>query len=125
MPFRHTSKALPAYNERFETVKEDHPIYSATSGDIGKLSVQESDLPMRFYGLNGDFTAQWNSALPKTRVATGLNTSMDHSKFHHAMDQGWRGNLGLTDFNIANREYSTHVVRPPRRAQSAPLRRTT
>ena len=98
------------------------------------------------------FTEQWASALPKTRVATGLNTAMDRSKHHHEFDQGWRGNLGLTDckrvgpinaasrraiaygvaleadacdvcvcarvcpVNIANREYSTHVVKPTRKA---------
>ena len=52
-------------------------------------------------------------------VATGLNTAMDRSKFHHEYDQGWRGNMGLTDYNIANREYSTHVVRPTRKAPHA------
>ena len=120
-----------------------------------------------------DLDDDWD-ALPKTRVATGLNTSMDHSKFHHSQDQGWSGNLGLTDCeprrsaaprgaaprgapaaragaraartsrahaartqapilarlvcltacgrarladNIANREYSTHVVSRPRKYQ--------
>ena len=54
-------------------------------------------------------------ALPKTRVNSGLNTSFDHSDVHHAMDQGWSGHLGLTDFNIANRESSKFVVRAPRK----------
>ena len=58
-------------------------------------------------------------ALPKTRVNTGLNTSFDHSDVHHAMDQGWSGHLGLTDFNIANRDASKFVVRKTRTAPIA------
>lgn len=116
MPHRFGEDSLPSHNLRHTTVRKEHPIYATSASEIGKLELQHTDLPMRWYGLEGMFTSQWNSALPKTRVATGLNTSMDRSIIHHEFDQGWRGNLGLTDFNIANREYSTHVVRPTRSA---------
>ena len=119
MPHRYTDASLATHNARHDTAKVDHPIYTSTTSEFGKMSIQATDLPMRWYGLEGMFTAQWNSALPKTRVATGLNTAMDRSKFAHEYDQGWRGNLGLTDYNIANREYSTHVVRPTRKAPSS------
>jgi len=124
MPFRYTETSLAEHNLRHESVKAEHPIYATSGDEVGKLPLQHSDLPMRWYGLEGAFTSQWNSALPKTRVATGLNTAMDRNKFHHEFDQGWRGNLGLTDFNIANREYSVHMVRPTRRAASAGTVRT-
>ena len=107
MPFRYTDDALPAHNARHTTTKEEHPIYTTTASEIGKLPIQYTDFPMRWYGLEGEFTKYCTSggmALPKTKTASGLNTSMDHSKFHHEYDQGWRGNLGLTDFNVPNRE---------------------
>lgn len=116
MPHRYSEGSLETHNARLATVKAEHPIYATSSQEIGQLGIQATDLPMRWYGLEGQFTAQWNAALPKTLVATGLNTAMDRSKFAHEYDQGWRGNLGLTDFNIANREYSTHVVRGTRKA---------
>ena len=55
-------------------------------------------------------------APPKTKVNTSLNTAMDRSDVHPAMDQGWSGHLGLTDYNVANRQYSKYVSRPPRKA---------
>jgi len=97
MPYRYREEALSSHNERLQTAKAPHPIYQTSADEIGKLGMQVTDLPMRWYGLEGAFTAQWNSALPKTRVATGLNTGLDRSKNHHEYDQGWRGNLGLTD----------------------------
>jgi len=114
MPHRFMEEALTTHNVRHAKARKEHPIYETTSSEIGRLALQGTDLPMRWYGLEGEFTAQWNSALPKTRVSTGLNTSHDHSDIHHTMDQGWSSNLGLTDFNVANREYAKHVVRPPR-----------
>jgi len=116
MPHRYREESLASHNARHENSKKEHPIYATSSQVVGALDIQNTDLHMRWYGLEGQFTAQWNAALPKTRVSTGLNTAMDRSNVHHGFDQGWTGNLGLTDFNIANREYSTHVVRPPRKA---------
>lgn len=117
MPFRYQEGSIPIHNARVEKAKQDHPIYATTASEIGKLGIQSSDMPMRWYGIEGEFTASWPAAaLPKTRVGTGLNTAMDRSKHHHAYDQGWSGHLGLTDFNIANREYSTHVVRKSRKS---------
>ena len=129
IPFRYRDEALGSINKRHEPseAKTEHPIYASTTMEIGKLPMQPTDFPMRWYkktasaparlspcsfspltrlsllhplhryGLEGMFTEQWASALPKTRVATGLNTAMDRSKHHHEFDQGWRGNLGLTD----------------------------
>jgi hypothetical protein len=65
------------------------------------------------YGLEGGFTASW-VAPPATKVNTGLNTAMERSDIHPAFDQGWSGNLGLKDFNVANRQYSTFVRKPAR-----------
>lgn len=120
MPFRYQTEALPQINSRFENglVKEEHPIYATTTSEFGKLPAQFSDLPMRWYGLTGEFTTAVTAgglALPKDKVSTGLNTALDRSKFHHEYDQGWRGNLSVTDFNIANKEYSTFVTKGPRR----------
>ena len=97
MPYRYSEDSISAHNSVRDNKKVEHPIYSKSSDVIGKLNMQATDLPMRWYGLEGTFTSQWNSALPKTRVATGLNSAMDRSKFHHEFDQGWKGNLGLTD----------------------------
>mmetsp|Transcript_26208 Transcript_26208/g.52531 ORF Transcript_26208/g.52531 Transcript_26208/m.52531 type:complete len:181 (-) Transcript_26208:504-1046(-) len=120
MPFRFQEEALPTHNKRHEKARVEHPIYATSSSEIGKLTVEHTDLPLRWYGLEGDFTRTWDSALPftlpKTRVSSGLNTALDHSDIHHTMDQGWSGNLGLTDFNVTNREYAKHVVRPTRKA---------
>jgi len=116
MPHRFTDTSLDKHNFRHTVAKAEHPIYATTASEIGKLQLQYTDFPMRWYGTEGAFTRSWGEVLPKTKVATGLNTGLDRSKFHHDFDQAWRGNLGLTDFNIANREASTHVVRPTRKS---------
>jgi len=118
MPFRAQEASLPQHNKRLETAKAEHPIYATTSSEIGKLGIQFSDLPMRWYGLEGRFTTACTSGgtvLPKTRVNSALNTSFDHSGIHHVYDQGWSGNLGIYDYNIANRDYAKMVVQKPRR----------
>jgi len=120
MPFAHDEKSLPIHNDsKLSLQRADHPIYATTSSEIGKLSIQQSDQHMRWYGLAGRFTT-WNcaggEALPKSRVNTGLNTAFDRSNVHPTHDQGWSGHLGLTDVNIANGAYAKHIVRPPRAA---------
>ena len=118
MPYRFKEVSLHKHNARLETMKEEHPIYATTTSEFGKLGIQFSDLPMRWYGLAGEFTTRCTAggmALPKDKVSTGLNTSLDRSKFHHEYDQGWRGNLSVKDFNIANKEYSSFVTTKPRR----------
>ena len=114
MPHRYTAEALPVHNQRFAETKKEHPIYSTTQSEFGKLPIQMTDFPMRWYGLEGGFTGGW-VAPPKTKVNTGLNTAMDRSDIHPAFDQGWSGHLGLKDFNVANRSYSTFVGRAPRK----------
>jgi len=116
MPHRFMEESLTVHNAHHTKARKEHPIYETSASVIGKLNLQATDLPMRWYGLEGEFTNSWSSALPKTKVATGLNTALDHSDIHHTMDQGWSGQLGLTDFNVSNREYAKHVVRPTRKS---------
>lgn len=116
MPFTFQDGALSTHNSsKHGLQKMEHPIYVTSTSEIGKLSLQHTDLHMRWYGLKGDFTSGWDSAPSKTRVNTGLNTAMDRSDFHPTFDQGWSGHLGLTDFNIANGAYAKQVVRPSRK----------
>ena len=83
MPFRFTPDALPTVNERLASPSKDvQPQYMTSNGEVGKMGVNETDLPMRWYGRSGVFTSSW-VAEPKTRVSTGLNTGMDHSKCVH------------------------------------------
>ena len=83
MPFRFTEQALPDVNQRHASPKSPVlPHYSTTAAEVGKLHLSETDLPMRWYGRSGNFTSSW-VAPPKTRVSTGLNSSMDHSNVHH------------------------------------------
>jgi len=119
MPFRYQEGALPEHNARHTKARQEHPIYATTSSEIGKLQMQHSDLPMRYYGLEGTFTASWGMALPKTKVNSGLNTAFDRSGIHHVYDQGWSGHLKLTDYNISNREYASHCVHPTRKQSLA------
>jgi len=114
MPFRFTGDALPTLNERLSGEgKSVLPHYTTNTSEVGKYGVTETDLPMRWYGRSGMFTSSW-VAEPKTRVSTGLSTSMDHSNVHHGQDQGWSGHLGLTDYNVANLKASTFVGKEPR-----------
>lgn len=82
MPYCFTKPALPEINSRHENEKESHACYQTTAGEIGRLKLEDSDLPMRWYGRNGVFTAGW-VAEPKTKVNSGLNTGMDRSDIHH------------------------------------------
>jgi len=113
MPHRFTEEALPAVNKRHEAVKEEAACYHTTSGEIGRLEMQMSDLPMRWYGRSAMFTSGW-VAEPKTKVNSGLNTGMDRSDIHQNYDQGWAGHLGLTHHNVANLASSKFVGKPPR-----------
>jgi len=114
MPFRFTSDALSTVNERHAVPKAPvQPMYMTTATEVGKLGVNDTDLPMRWYGRSGIFTSSW-VAEPKTRVNAGLNTATDHSNVHHSQDQGWSGHLGLTDYNISNLKAAAFVGKGPR-----------
>jgi len=114
MPHRFTEEALPAVNVRHEEpAKDEHPCYTTTAGEIGRLPMEGSDLPMRWYGRSGIFTSGW-VAEPKTKVNSGLNTGMDRSDIHQNYDQGWAGKLGVYDYNIANMSSSKFVGKAPR-----------
>jgi len=113
MPHRFTEEALPDVNKRHDEGKEEHPCYQTTSGEVGRLAMTGSDLPMRWYGRSGMFTSGW-VAEPKTKVNSGLNTGMDRSDIHMNYDQGWAGHLGLTHYNVANLSSSKFVGKAPR-----------
>lgn len=83
MPYRFTEDALPVLNEHHapEKVKEQSACYHTTSSEIGRLPMEGTDFPMRWYGRAGTFTSGW-VAEPKTKVNTGLNTGMDRSDIH-------------------------------------------
>ena len=100
------------------SAKPENPTYSTSSSDIGKLSLQHTDFPIRWYGLRGEFTSNFflGGQGPKSKVNTGLNTAMDRSDVHHAYDQGWTGHMGLRDHNIPSLTSATFVGKPgPRR----------
>jgi hypothetical protein len=114
MPFRFTGEAIPTLNERQTSAKAPPlPQCMTTACEVGRESINETDLPMRWYGRSGMFTSSW-VAEPKTRISTGLSTSMDHSIVHHTQDQGWSGHLGLTSYNVANLKAATFVGKDPR-----------
>ena len=113
MPYRYTEGSLSEHNARLEGAKQEHPIYATTTSEFGKIAIQETDFPMRWYGLEGGFTSSW-VAPPKTKVNTGLNTAMERSDIHTVFDQGWSGNLGLKDFNVSNHTAAKHYGKPPR-----------
>lgn len=119
MPHRFASGALPEVNIHHTKKGKEHPIYATSASVIGALPMEPTDLPMRWYGLEGQFT-EWSSvggeALPKTKVNFGLNSALDRSDIHHSYDQGWSGNLGLTGYNIANRRYARFSVDKARAA---------
>ena len=83
-------------------MKEEHPIWPTTTSEFGKLPAQFGDLPMRWYGLTGGLPQGHGETGAAEQGRTGLNTALDRSKFYE-YDQGWRGNLSITDFNIANK----------------------
>ena len=120
MPFRFTENALGAVNQRHASPKKPMlPHYSTTAAEVGKLHLSETDLPMRWYGRSGNFTAGW-VAPPKTRVSTGLNSSMDHSNVHHrcVTSRGLAMRLSPCTRHVTLASQPTHqglVYRAPRR----------
>jgi hypothetical protein len=106
MPHRFTADCIPdAQRKHKEVVRAaDHPIYSTTASEIGRLPCSNADLHMRWYGLRGEFTDKFylGGANPKGNVNSGLNTAMDRSGVHHSHDQGWGGNQGLKHHNIGS-----------------------
>jgi len=107
MPFRFTEASIEAAKANSPTKSPAKspqkllPNYQTTSAEVGKLSMESTDLPVRWYGRNGMFTSSW-VAPSKTMTSSGLSTSIDRSDYHHTQDQGWSGDLGLKDYNIAN-----------------------
>ena len=51
IPFRYRDEALGSINKRHEPseAKTEHPIYASTTMEIGKLPMQPTDFPMRWY----------------------------------------------------------------------------
>ena len=118
MPRRFMAESLPAHNARHANKKTKNPTYSTSASEVGELPIQESDFPIRWYGLRGEFTNAFflGGKGPKSKVNTGLSTAMDRSDFHHEYDQGWSGHMGLRDYNIPSLTAATFVGKPgPRR----------
>jgi len=113
MPFRFTDKALADMNQRHADQKPINPCYATTSSEIGRLPIEKSDLPMRYYPMDTRYTTKFflGNAEPKTMVNTGLNTAIDRSFVHATMDQGWAGNLGLKHHNISSLSYARAAAR--------------
>lgn len=113
MPFRFQDAALPKHNQRHENEAMANPIFATTSSEIGRLGLSHTDMPMRWYGLRGEFTNKFylGGADPKAKVHTGLNTAMDRSGIHHTYDQGWSGHLGLKDHNLGSLSYARSLQR--------------
>ena len=114
MPARFTEEAVPALNKQRQEEKKRkqlNPTYHTTTSEIGSLDITASDLPMRWYGLRGEFTNAFflGGNDTKSKVNTGLNAAMDRSSIHHTMDQGWSGHMGIYDYNIANLTASKYV----------------
>ena len=118
MPFRFQDGSLDMHNARHTKAKPENPTYSTSASEVGKLALQHTDFPIRWYGLRGEFTDSFfrGGANPKSKVNTGLNAAMDRSDIHHAYDQGWSGHLGLRNYNIPSLTAAEFAHKPgPRR----------
>ena len=80
MPARFTEEAVPALNKQRQEEKKRkqlNPTYHTTTSEIGSLDISASDLPMRWYGLRGEFTNAFflGGNDTKSKVNTGLNAA--------------------------------------------------
>lgn len=113
MPHRFTEDALDKFNKNHEKEKPINPCYMTTASEIGRLKVEKTDLPMRYYPVDNRYTSKYflGNAEPKNKVNTGLNTAMDRSFVHTSQDQGWSGNLGLKHHNVSSLSYARAMAR--------------
>lgn len=83
MPYRFTEGSIitRAANSPPKAKKQLLPQYQTTSTEVGAVDVSETDLPMRWYGRNGQFTSSW-VAESKTMTSSGLSTSIYRSDVH-------------------------------------------
>lgn len=104
MPYRFVQESVTEQNKRLDKVPPVHPCYATTTSEYGRLGISPSDMPMRWYGLEGKFTTQFylGGATPTQRVGSGLVTGLERSQIHSRFDQGYSGHLGLRDHNIAS-----------------------
>merc|ERR1712087_169097 len=89
MPFRFTADALDIQNARNKDKPPENPCYQTTASDIGKLSLEQTDINMRYYPMDNRFTAKFflGNSEPKKKVNSGLNTAMDRSFVHIGLKQ--------------------------------------
>mmetsp|Transcript_1946 Transcript_1946/g.4951 ORF Transcript_1946/g.4951 Transcript_1946/m.4951 type:complete len:173 (-) Transcript_1946:112-630(-) len=74
--------------------KRQHPMYSTTSHEIGLRQPTIAQLPTKWFAQSGTFSKEFMNANrfgESRKTFTTLNTAMSRSKFHHSLDQGWRG----------------------------------
>ena len=83
MPFRFTEQYVEERKASLSTSpkKKLLPYYQTSSSDVGKLAIEPTDLPMRWYGIRGGFTSSW-VAESKTMTNSGLSTSIFRSNVH-------------------------------------------
>ena len=81
IPFRFTEGSMDVRKTMSPTKKPDNPNYMTTAQEVGKLDAVETDMPMRWYGRNGQFTSSW-VAESKTMTRSGLGTAIDRSDVH-------------------------------------------
>ena len=48
MPYRYDPASLAEHNVRFNEPKKEHPIYTSTTSEFGKMQLQETDMHMRW-----------------------------------------------------------------------------
>jgi hypothetical protein len=83
MPFRFTEQYVEERKAALSISpkKKLLPYYQTSSSDVGKLAIEPTDLPMRWYGIRGGFTSSW-VAESKTMTNSGLSTSIFRSNVH-------------------------------------------
>lgn len=69
-------------------------MYSTTSHEIGLRAPTIAQLPTKWFAQSGTFSKEFMNATKfgeSRKTFTTLSTAMTRSKFHHSLDQGWRG----------------------------------
>mmetsp|Transcript_11153 Transcript_11153/g.37975 ORF Transcript_11153/g.37975 Transcript_11153/m.37975 type:complete len:94 (-) Transcript_11153:333-614(-) len=78
-------------------------MYTTTSHDIGFRAPQTAQLPTKWFAQSGTFSKEFMNANKfgeSRKTFTTLNTSMVHNPFHHALDQGWRGDAHASSLYV-------------------------
>ena len=69
-------------------------MYTTTSHEVGLRPPSIAQLPTKWFASSGTFSKEFMNASKfgeAPRAFTTLDTAMTRNKFHHTLDQGWRG----------------------------------